>query len=300
LQRYPAEDVQRGTVDQFSDQWERALQPTPGSPPPYHFALPADAREARSPSPRPTEQDRRVVRAGSPLASHLAGTPAIRPSNVVEVRITHSASRLRCNPFRPRSLQDWPLAVGLYREWLERRVVAASDIQSPLPLREGTADLRGCDVEREIQRIIDSHPRNTAFRLVCGKRCHGRQCHGDEQLQLWLAILDASLPRPNPRELKPTIAENFSDLSALRGVGDLCEPRLPVQQAASDLKDCFNQLATALQEVYKTGHVTLDLQKLYDLDAALRWVREPVLGYGFTNNSNLASRWTLGMDTVLR
>ncbi|KAL1521265.1 hypothetical protein AB1Y20_020934 [Prymnesium parvum] len=74
---------------------------------------------------------------------------------------------------------------------------------SALPVASSMRDLTGDAVLAEVQRIVARYGPDHAFNLVCGRRCHGKLCHGAVLAQLFQQVADSSEALPFPKELKP-------------------------------------------------------------------------------------------------
>lgn len=247
------------------------------------------ARRVRCASPaRPTVQPR-------------PAPPADRGASLfIDVDITREGSTpLLANPFKlgPAGKDERlrQLAFVTYRDWVESRTIRADAVTSALPVAASMRDLTGDRVLAEVHRIVQRYGRHGAFNLVCGRRCHGKLCHGVLLADLFQQVADSAGDLPFPKELKPTVAEIMSDLSVLLHLSHLTG--IPVYQVVSDVKDFFNQHHLAPEEKHKVGLVTLDpraivehAERLRRAEPALANIAENVLGYGLACASNICQR----------
>jgi hypothetical protein len=219
---------------------------------------------------------------------------------VVDVDITRGgATFLLANPFKlgPRGSDESlrAMACALYREWLAARTIRAGNFPSALPVARHLLDTTGDAVTAEVGRLVRLHGRTSLFNLVCGRRCSGRLCHGQELARLFQQVIDSVADPPFPKELKWTVGEIMNDLAILMHLSALTG--LPLFQLVTDVKDFFNQHGLAHCEKPKVGLATLDpraivahAEGLRATEPGLCAVAEHVLGYGLFPASNVCQR----------
>ena len=96
----------------------------------------------------------------------------------------------------------------------------------------------------------------------------------------------------HPPETKPSNADLMHDAAVLGYAGAIF--KLPLFIGNDDLSDAFNQFHVAQCDLWLIGFVWLDLAALGP--KPLRFVAEYVLGFGYTNASNVCQRY---MDSVM-
>ena len=241
------------------------------------------------------------VKASSQLTVSSVPSPSsLRIGSVVDVDITRTGPTPHfANPFKmgekgtDRRLRG--LAVATYCAWLNARVVRAKHWPTSLPVSRRLSELTGDVVARCLEALFHRHGRSARFHFVCGPRCAGKSCHGNDLVALAAQLLDGSSDPPFPKEIKVTVPESMTDLAVLMHLSFLTG--LPLYQICTDVSDFFNQHRLHPSEQPKVGLITLELDLLIKRAGMLRQssprlcqVAEGVLGYGLFPASEVSQR----------